>query len=765
MTAEEDNPDATIDDESLLAVDPAATIEPQMNSDAKADWDASMTEDSDPDETIKGSLELPDERSTPHHQTTVLKQREIVRDDGSSSVANVTGETDYSIEGLLGEGGIGAVYSARQRSMDRPVAIKVSKGQSARLERSQQTFVSEAIITGSLDHPNIVPIYDVGKQGDDSPFYAMKQVQGVEWKECLTTNTEAENLDILMRVADAIAFAHSGHIIHRDLKPANIMLGDFGEVLVMDWGLAMSTKDHPRRDTFPPAKRGGTPHYMAPEMAAGPIENIDERSDIYLLGAMLYEIVTGHPPHKLDFSDKTPRQAARACLDAAATNEIAPTQRTGELVDIALKALATARESRYQTASEFQSALRRYQSHTERIALTARAEDDVAKASESENYDDYARAVFGCEEALSLWPDNSRAAAHLTEARLQYAALAPRRGDYDLALTVLDASESSHEELRTQVTRDIEERETRGRRMKRLRLIGVTSVALTAVVAVGAAIWIHAERNEADTQRGLAVQRETEAIAGVARGYFQRGEIERDPRDDTRNAALYFADASKNFEQCPETIRSSAQSATIAVDAPLKLMKHDGRVRQSILSKDNKHILTWSSDGTCRLWSTESDTAIRTFKHDDRSWVYGATFSSDESRVLTWSGDGTCRLWSTESDTAIRTFKHDDDSVVRDATFSSDESRVLTWSSDGTCRLWSTQSDTAIRTFKHDDNSLVYGATSSSDESRVLTWSSDGTCRLWDVGGLTDLSEDSVNQFVLDTEIRTGATLSSHGQY
>ena len=103
LTAEEDNPDATIDDESLLAVDPAATIEPQMNSDAKADWDASMTEDSDPDETIKGSLELPDERSTPHHQTTVLKQREIVRDDGSSSVANVTGETDYSIEGLLGE--------------------------------------------------------------------------------------------------------------------------------------------------------------------------------------------------------------------------------------------------------------------------------------------------------------------------------------------------------------------------------------------------------------------------------------------------------------------------------------------------------------------------------------------------------------------------------------------------------------------------------------------------------------------------------------
>ena len=146
------------------------------------------------------------------------------------------------------------MYAAKQQSMDRPVAIKVLKPRAARLESSQEAFVSEAIITGGLDHPNIMPIYDVGKQPNDAIFYAMKQVVGVEWKERIATNTVSENLDILLRVCDAIAFAHARGIIHRDLKPANIMLGPFGEVLVMDWGLAMPTEDHPRRETFPAAR-------------------------------------------------------------------------------------------------------------------------------------------------------------------------------------------------------------------------------------------------------------------------------------------------------------------------------------------------------------------------------------------------------------------------------------------------------------------------------------------------------------------------------
>ena len=101
-----------------------------------------------------------------------------------------------------------------------------------------------------------------------------------------------------MKVADAVAFAHSRGVIHRDLKPENTMLGDFGEVLVMDWGLALPTTGFTKsRNVMPPVSMGGTPAYMAPEMALGPIERIGFHSNVYLLGAILYEIVTGHPPH------------------------------------------------------------------------------------------------------------------------------------------------------------------------------------------------------------------------------------------------------------------------------------------------------------------------------------------------------------------------------------------------------------------------------------------------------------------------------------
>ena len=104
-----------------------------------------------------------------------------------------------------------------------------------------------------------VPVYDLGLEDEKTPFYVMKQVQGVEWADRMGENTVRENLDILIDVADAIALAHAREIIHRDLKPANVMLGEFGEVLVMDWGLAVPAPDSPKRWSFPKARFGGTP--------------------------------------------------------------------------------------------------------------------------------------------------------------------------------------------------------------------------------------------------------------------------------------------------------------------------------------------------------------------------------------------------------------------------------------------------------------------------------------------------------------------------
>ena len=164
---------------------------------------------------------------------------------------------DYELLEVIGEGGMGVVYAARQSSIARTVAVKMLKPSAKVGEEQRDKFISEAVVTGELDHPNIVPIYDLGANDDGALFYSMKRVQGTPWDKVLHQKTLDENLSILLRVADAVAFAHARGVMHRDLKPENVMLGDYGEVLVMDWGLARITHDvRQRRRDFPGRQPG-----------------------------------------------------------------------------------------------------------------------------------------------------------------------------------------------------------------------------------------------------------------------------------------------------------------------------------------------------------------------------------------------------------------------------------------------------------------------------------------------------------------------------
>ena len=168
----------------------------------------------------------------------------------------------------------------------------------ADLTEPRDKFLSEAVVTAELDHPNIVPIHDLGSNADGALFYSMKRVQGTPWCDVLLEKSVHENLSILLKVCDAVRFAHTKGVVHRDLKPENVMLGDFGEVLVMDWGLAIATSLFRCPESITQStSMGGTPAYMAPEMATGPMDEINELSDIYLLGAILYEVLTNAPPH------------------------------------------------------------------------------------------------------------------------------------------------------------------------------------------------------------------------------------------------------------------------------------------------------------------------------------------------------------------------------------------------------------------------------------------------------------------------------------
>ncbi len=133
------------------------------------------------------------------------------------------------------------------------------KGDAASSEKQKAKFLAEVVVTGDLDHPNIVPVYDVGSNKQGNLFYSMKKVQGTPWHKAIASKSLAENLDILMRTADAIGFAHARGIVHRDLKPENIMLGEFGEVLVMDWGLAHRLPGSARLAALRSRPRWGAP--------------------------------------------------------------------------------------------------------------------------------------------------------------------------------------------------------------------------------------------------------------------------------------------------------------------------------------------------------------------------------------------------------------------------------------------------------------------------------------------------------------------------
>ena len=191
--------------------------------------------------------------------------------------------TRYALISVLGRGGMGVVYLARDIVLDREVALKI-------VERPSHD-VNEARILAQLEHPGIVPVHDFGELPDGRLFYAMKRVRGDRLDRWLAAGHDlTERLAIFLRVCDAVAFAHAHGVVHRDLKPENVMVGEFGEVLVLDWGAAQLRIEDcglPIADASGGAIVG-TPDYMAPEQARG--DAVDHRADIFALGAMLESV-------------------------------------------------------------------------------------------------------------------------------------------------------------------------------------------------------------------------------------------------------------------------------------------------------------------------------------------------------------------------------------------------------------------------------------------------------------------------------------------
>ncbi len=646
--------------------------------------------------------------------------------------------TRYSDGHEIGRGGLGRVCAVNDLRLGREVAIKELHDDR---EPVQARFLREALITARLEHPSIVPIYEAGYWPDGTPFYAMKRLSGRTLDELIAeTSSLPDRLDCLghiISVVDAIAYAHSKGVIHRDLKPSNVIVAEFGETVVVDWGLAKALDDTlDSRDAGSPSLSDigddvtmagavlGTPRYMAPEQAAGSV--VDERADIYALGALLYHLCAGEAPHP----GTTPREVLyRLMLEPPPPVSERVPELPEDLAAIVNKAMARNPDQRYASALTLGDDLRRFQ-NGQRVSAHAyslstlfgrwlrrhRALVTVIAA---------AVTLLAATAAVSVWRivrESEIAHARMLDAQ----AARERERERNHELVVVQAG---HEQDATAAA-------------AWLKTLPVDAAVwgparLVALTAKNRGIARHVWHDHDGVTSGLVLSPDGSLLATTS---LDRTAVLRNLTTGTRVRLVGHTAEVRDIAFAPDR----PLAATSSGDGSVRLWDLAGNQVQVfnddtsaslrvLFSPDGAYLATTYGSGTVRLRHLDSG-AVRVFEgHQGEIWAIA--FSPDGSTLASADFAGGVRTWSVTGDAPDRVLPSHDDRV-RQVAFSPDGALLASASHDGQVRLWRSADGSLAMTLAHAAG--VVQANFSPDGDQITTASRDGSIHVWDLASGAD---------------------------
>ncbi len=648
-----------------------------------------------------------------------ILRREPVTSEGPSLVETLRHFGNYELIEEIGHGGIGVVVRGRDRDLGgRDLAVKVLRKRFADDAVMRQRFIEEAHLGAQLQHPGIVPIHAKGELPDGRPYFTMKLVRGQTLHSLLTARADPSKdlprfLAIFEQICQTVAYAHSRGVIHRDLKPLNVMVGAFGEVQVMDWGLAKvvgtppqsppleggetrgddhapaqpvegerSTLEGARADrAHEPTQAGiimGTPAYLAPEQARGMVEELDQSCDVFSLGAILCEILTGTPPYmgrnRIDLLMK-----AQGAHLADAFSRLDLCGADAELVHIAKRCLAPIPAERPRDAIVSAKELASYLASVQERLKAAEIEKAAADAKAEE-----ARAKAAAERRVRRWT-----------------------GAFAAAL-----------------------------------IIG-TVVSLTfAYQATENADKEKSARSDADRKAAEATRNASDTRREIEKLYVANG-LRAADADDLHTALLWFAkplQADHGPVELEELHRIRLASYLRHVPRPtlLHVLAHPGKiVNHAEFSSDGSRVVTFAEtstrrSGEARVWDTNTGKPIGPSLNDLHRFLHPA-MSPDGRRIVAMSVDGTVRVWDAVTAKPLGPPLAHDASVV-DASFSADGRHILALLKNKTVRLWDVQDGLDVTSSLNELRAAQHAAFSPGGRY-LLTVNREGTMLVRDLFG------------------------------